>query len=254
MLAVATLAVAGFALLKPIAPPPVPDSIARYTPAPQPTVEPAPTVSQAADLLEANPDKEWTLAVLGDSTGNEAGEWVDLVARDLGARYDRPVIMHFWDDKALAYQAPQQVVSGSHAAINVWDGSAPGRSADYSREKLNDLLPVKADLLIINHGHNHQTPSAAVASIRSLIFTAGLRHGPTATAVTIQNPWQQPTASSNGVQDAIRKSFTGSEFPVIDVMGAFKSAPNVAALMKDNIHPNPAGSRVWADVVLSSAF
>lgn len=253
LLAVAAGGVSAVALQGPrSAPPAVSEKVARYSPSPLPTATPRPSLAQALAPLTRKPTQVWTLTVLGDSTGNEPGEWVQLVASDLGRITGRPVVMHYWDQMKNSYLPPKPAGDGGNAPIHVWDGSAAGRGADYSREHLTALMPSKSDLVILNHGHNHQTASAVVPSFRSLLFTVDLRHGPVAGFVTVQNEWKIPTASSTAVQAETKRAFTGSEYGVIDVMTAFKSAPDKDELLMDGFNPSPVGSRLWADTVLKS--
>lgn len=79
-------------------PPPVSDKVLEYYSHP-----PSPTVAPSA-LLEVTPaegiraaiasDKPMTISVLGDSTGNDAGEWVDLWSQHLAE--DATVTLRTW--------------------------------------------------------------------------------------------------------------------------------------------------------------
>lgn len=206
-----------------------------------------PRTSVADSIAKLASGAEWTLTVLGDSTGNEPGEWVYLLGEYIGGKYQRPVTVYNWDDKASKYDAGTLITQGPGAPVKIWNGSAPGKNADYSLQHLADLAPSPADLVVINHGHNYQTPATAVQGIKTLILAASRTSENAAFVVTVQNPWKVPTESSTGVQDAIKKEFTGPANGLIDVMAAFKENADPASLIKDDIHPNALGETLWAE-------
>lgn len=70
--------------------------------------------------------------------------------------------------------------------------------------------------------------------------------------VTLQNP---KTGRGRVAQEAVRSVertwAAEAESPVIDVASSFEQARYPAALMYDDVHPNAAGSSVWAQTVTS---
>ena len=93
-----------------------------------------------------------TISVLGDSTGDEPGEWVDLWARDLSKR--GTVTLHFWDGATDDWKAHPTVYPGPDRPITVWNGSRSGASYAYPLEHLDRIQPSKPSLTVLSFGHN----------------------------------------------------------------------------------------------------
>ncbi len=93
-----------------------------------------------------------TISVLGDSTGDEPGEWVDLWARELSKR--GTVTLHFWDGATDDWKAHPTVYPGPDRPITVWNGSRSGASYAYPLEHLDRIQPSKPSLTVLNFGHN----------------------------------------------------------------------------------------------------
>lgn len=258
LLAVASFALAGASISGSIsqAPPPVSDKVASYvaSPPPPPTAKvinlPAtkrPTLAASLGLL-ADPAREWRLTVLGDSTGNDTNEWTFRLAEQLSSIYDRPVVMHRWLDGA-AYSKEVTIGAGTNAPIHIWNGSVPGSTAVYAQKHLKEMLRKDSDLLIMNYGHNYTgTWNAETATLRTVSMVDELV-GPKAMLFMLQNPQRPETSKSVAVTDLIRGMVTRAKYEYVDVYKAFKDSGKPASLMLDNIHPNPAGSQVWADAV-----
>ena len=188
------------------------------------------------------------VSVLGDSTGNEDGEWVDLWARSLGRT--RHVLLHQWDD-AHGGWLPRERVYGQHGpTVTIWNGSKSGAQAGYALARLEAIQPERPDLVLYSFGHNH-SPGKVVAPMRALVSTVDSRwpRAP-ASAVILQNPQLGATA---GLQAQVVAELTrwaaGAGLPTIDVYGAFEAHADKQSLFKDFHHPSPAGSAVWAAVV-----
>ena len=98
--------------------------------------------------------KSRTILVIGDSSGDERGEWVDLWAQDLAD--NRKVSYHQWDSDA-GFTASAKVYGtsklfGSDKPISIWNLSYLGVDADYAQNLID--LPVTPDAVILSVGHD----------------------------------------------------------------------------------------------------
>jgi lysophospholipase L1-like esterase len=188
------------------------------------------------------------VSVLGDSTGNEDGEWVDLWARRLGAT--RQVVLHQWDDTNGGW-LPRSRVYGRHGpSVTIWNGSKSGAQAGYAQARLGQMQAARPDLVLYSFGHNH-SPGKVVGPVRALVSAVDSRWpGSPASAVILQNPQLGATAPTQArVVAELARWAAGAGLPTIDVYGAFGAHADEASLFKDFHHPSPAGSAVWAGVV-----
>jgi hypothetical protein len=189
-----------------------------------------------------------TISVLGDSTGDEPGEWVDLWARDLAAR--GTVTLHFWDAAAGDWEAHPTVYPGPDRSITVWNGSRAGASYAYPLEHLHRIQPSRPSLTVLNFGHNPYPDRADEGAAELLAASDAKWAAPVPAAIVLQNPslgmWQEQTAGSVA---ALRGWAPGAGYPVIDVNEAFRARGGLPGLLADDVHPNPAGQRLWADTV-----
>jgi len=234
-------------------PPPVTDKVAQYySNPPKPKAVKTPAALAPTVALLKDPKRAWSIGVPGDSTGNGPDEWVYLLAKDLSAKYDRPVIIHNWDIEKNRYADTTTIGGGAGAPVTIWNGSASGKGLTYSFEHREAMLPSRPDLVIVNHGHNMATPQEARVGAYNLVdWATNAWDKPPAVAVTLQNPRVDGRAATHAAVVAeLREQWTGTPVKLIDVEDAYKSAPDVAALVReDGFHPNPKGEVVWAEAV-----
>jgi lysophospholipase L1-like esterase len=191
------------------------------------------------------------VSVLGDSTGNEDGEWVDLWARRLGGT--RRVVLHQWDDVHGGW-LPRTRVYGQHGpSVTIWNSSKSGAQARYASARLRVIQPQRPDLVVYSFGHNHSR-GQVVGPMRALVAAVDRRWpAPPSSVVLLQNPQLGATAATHAeVEAELRRWAAGAGLPTIDVFDAFEAHPREASLFKDFRHPSPAGSAVWAAVVAES--
>lgn len=203
--------------------------------------------------------REFVIAIAGDSTGNEPGEWVDRVSRTLAERFDRPLVEHPWSLEDAEYGSPifQEADSRSNAALTVWNGSAPGKTAAYSLEHLDALIPVRPDVVIINHGLNNvRNPEGAVPEMSSLIHAIEQKwSGHIGYAVVLENPrfdtWQ---SAHRDVIDLVTEwAESNPNILPLDVYDAYlKSDEPKRLLHDDHLHPNTQGSALTAETILEA--
>ena len=195
-----------------------------------------------------------TIAVIGDSTGNNDDEWVSLTAERINREYGRTVVYNPWLPATTAYGAAR-TLQGAGEPVTIWNFSAPGERSAYSIRHLAVGVPEAPDLVIINHGHN-ETPAEAAGFISSLIDRVGEMRDPApALAVTLQNP----RLDELGIEPSQRISRAIAELTpehpgavTIDVRSAFEAADPSILTYPDGVHPAPAGSRLWADTVATA--
>jgi len=210
------------------------------------------SLSALPDLL-ADPARPITITILGDSTGNEQGEWVYLVAKKVQADYRRPVTVHDWSIEANAYVGENTFgVASTAAPVEIWNGSASGKDASYTIANYQALAPAPSDLVFINHGHNHTNPQSTVAGVRELVrLSRAGTQPPPAIGVVLQNPRVDGSAENQAAKiDTIRQTFDEwSGVEVVDVYTAFEERGDVRPLLRpDGFHPSDEGSLVWAAV------
>lgn len=208
------------------------------------------------------------IIVTGDSTGNEATEWVYLMTQWLAAQCPTHSVKYrLFDDGTTSWGSyatlqtgtgPALPFSGSPFTIHIDNGSVSGTNAFYTQgaRESSFWTGIDYDLCIVNYGHNLGTAMTeyialpewvmALAHVRSMVPRAGL-------LVTLQNPRSSSTSdvNTNGSAQsarmvaAWRKAVELVGGGVIDAYTAFKTHPDYASLMADETHPSSAGSTVW---------
>jgi hypothetical protein len=199
-------------------------------------------------------DQPYVISVLGDSTGALDGAWTYLVSQRIADGYHRAVTVHDWNIDTNSYIDNKNF--GSGAPVTVWNGSARGKSAQYSLKWFPQLAPERADLTIINHTHNN--PWHAVEGISQLVHSAlgNMRPGGRV-VVMLQNPRTDDgdrAELEQRVIDRLRTIYSAPESRalVVDANAAFKGGDLRALLQPDGAHPSEKGSQLWADTLVSA--
>jgi hypothetical protein len=242
-------------------PPPVSDKVQKYydenvnkpmTAAPSATTAALKGEGMLGAIQQAiaGPDPV-TISVLGDSTGNGPGEWVDLWSKHL-VKYGT-VTLHMWNQAANDWEPEPRVFLGGPKTITVWNGSQPGSTYTYPLERLETMQPEKPSFTIMSFGHNMAAKSAD-AGAAELLAAVDMKWGAAVpAAITLQNPAQgerEPHTKSS--VDALTAWAPRAGYPTINVNKAFLDAGPIAALLQDVVHPNPAGSQIWVDTVIAT--
>lgn len=213
--------------------------------------------TDARNLLN-DTERTFVIQVIGDSTGNEPGEWVDVAFRSLALQLDRPLIQHPWDLLTGAYLAPISAnENGTHAPLEVWNGSASGKTAAYSLDNFGALVPETPDLVILNHGLNNVLEPSQVGEQFTALVAEVERRWPSQVgyAALLENPRLDQYAAAH---DDVLKHVTGwlaehQEVRAIDVHSAYLESPEITTLLlPDLLHPTPAGSALTATTVLEA--
>lgn len=252
-----TLGVVGFVFLRP-APVATASGSVAFTPPPStPTASPtavdsAPTLAAVKGLLAGA--EPLTISVLGDSTGNASGEWVDLWAQSL-TKYGT-VTLHLWDAKADDWNQKVLTYPGPARPITIWNGSKSGSTHLYALQFIDKIQPEKPAFQILNYGHNNLSLRADGGSADLMRGLAAKWASDVPTVVTLQNPAVGARASQSAASVFHLRDWAARKgHPVIDVENAFNNAGNLPSLILEDglgVHPNPAGSRIWADTVTAT--
>jgi hypothetical protein len=213
--------------------------------------------ADARDRL-ADTGRPFVVTVIGDSTGNEAGEWVDLAFRELAEDLDRPLVQHPWDILTDSYlpEIRSNVDAGS-APIVVWNGSASGKTGQYSLAHFGTLVPAQPDLVIFNHGLNNVPKPQSVAPQLTALVAEIERYWPESVgyAAILENPRFDEWAGAHATVIDNVSSWLAENQAVrpIDAHAAYRAAPSPGPLLlPDLLHPSPAGSALTAATVLDA--
>ncbi|MCP2032728.1 lysophospholipase L1-like esterase [Okibacterium sp. HSC-33S16] len=213
--------------------------------------------ADARDLL-SDADRTFVVQVIGDSTGNEPGEWVDVAFRALAVELDRPLVQHPWDVLSTSYLSPiRSNDDAPNALLEVWNGSASGKTAAYSLANFGALVPVQPDLVILNHGLNNVLAPAQVGDEFTALIAELERSWPSQIgyAALLENPrLDQYAAAHEDVIAHVSEWLTEHpEVRSIDVRSAYLDSPDLPLLLlPDLLHPTPAGSALTAATVLDA--
>lgn len=200
---------------------------------------PTPTsLDDVAKIIAADGVK---VLVLGDSTGDERGEWVDQWARALGER--QHVTVSMWAPQQPRYGQQVEYGDASAGALHIWNGSRAGAVALDPLENLEAIAPEEPDVIVYNFAHNH-VPGEGEAQMAGLDAALRERFGDVPAVVVAQNPATQD--ANRDKRGEVLQWAQDQGLPVIRVDEAFKAEGDYDALMSDGLHPNPEGSRVWA--------
>lgn len=187
-----------------------------------------------------------TVLVLGDSTGYAEKQWASLWAHKIGE--GRGVSYHSWDWRENSgYVTPNVEIPGSRK-VTFWNGSKPGATADYQSGHW-DKVGKKADLVILNFGHNGGDDTAAQDAALSGLLEKVLKQSPNAVVVgTAQNP--EKGDQNKAKREAVKAWDDTHGLPTIDVNAAFVADGRGDKLRRDDVHPNDDGSQVWEAAVV----
>jgi hypothetical protein len=211
----------------------------------------------ARDRL-ADDGRPFIVTVIGDSTGNEPGEWVDLAFQQLAEDLDRPLIQHPWDVLTGSYSPEvRSNEDGASAPIIVWNGSASGKTGKYSLTHFDMLVPEQPDLILFNHGLNNVPDPQAVAPQLAALVAETERYWPKTVgyAAILENPRFDGWATEHTMVIDNVTSWLAENQAVrpIDAHAAYLAAPAPELLLlPDLLHPSPAGSAVTATTVLEA--
>lgn len=142
-------------------------------------------------------------------------------------------------------------------ALIVWNASFAGSKLSYHQPRINAMVPVETDVLIVSSSHNYtyDAPAPYLAEFTDVIADALVRAPDASVVVSSQNPEFYPgggggaNAAHQARLVALRARATAEGWGYIPAFEAYRALPDGgASLMADSVHPAPAGHVVWAQV------
>lgn len=217
-----------------------------------------------------------TLLVVGDSTGDETnvqGRWPLKTAQWLAAQYPAYTVnFRMWNYTADNYDAlgvGKSVVvqtgtgtgnAGGPFVIEIYNASASGTAPSYHYDTTRwfKVAPtsITPNLVIVNHGHNLGGAGGNQSNyeIHKLARSAHERWPLAGIMVTAQNPMtvgQADEANDRLRARAVQVLAANEGYGLVNVLQLFLKDPSYSTnLLSDGLHPNEAGSRLWADEVI----
>jgi hypothetical protein len=210
---------------------------------------------------------DFNMLVLGDSTGDEAGEWVYRFASERFAADDATAYVGYrlYDERVYAY-GPEIVVQRGTGGpqYRVWNGSVSGRLPQYHTGvhfRTNVQEVPTPNVIWWNHGHNVAAlTGASVTSWKGRFMGAmeqvrlqwpGVPH-----IALLQNPWRTNTIMTSLVAEVQAVADLYGDMPTADVHQEYldfdppKDSSLYAGGGTDNIHPSiPDGVDLFMDAV-----
>jgi len=215
-----------------------------------------------------------SFAVVGDSTGAGRGDtgnpkrWVFQFAQKIAAAYPAYTVnFRAWNINTTSYDATYVIQAGTGTGnaggpfvLDIWNGSASGKTPLYSQQNTLAILPTTAnpDVIVFNHGHNitqaadDNTVATYYAMVRDFLRFSTFRPN---VVIMGQNPRVAPAANiSIHMQrmNRLQELAAAEGWSFLNITQAFLDTPNYASLIEptDGIHPTDAGgSALWASYV-----
>lgn len=191
-----------------------------------------------------------TILVCSDSTGAGRDRWVyKLGARIASMVTGARVIYSPWDKAADAYAKPEQVAAGRPAGptLHIYNAAVPGAQILYQHGYRFGAAygsRLHADLIIINHGHNHDwnwPPRVHAARMIAAAQQIALAHPSAEVMIVAQNPRRD---NDNGLNRSTGAMLAGKlmGWPVADAYTLFMAAGRPASWYgkggADPVHPS----------------
>lgn len=219
------------------------------------TEPPAPSPLELAREVLQGEDPVVVLA-LGDSTGNDLGEWTYRWARSLAET--RPTSISPWNEwtedgyveaEALSTAEGLGLEDGAdRGAVLVLSGHQSGAAAAYPASRIEALVPEQPDLVILNFGHNNSVDDVAEGLDETLAALRDQVGDDVPVVVTLQQP--QFADQNADVREVVAAWAEENDLPTIDVAARFQQErEDPGELLTDALHPNDEGSALWAEVV-----
>ncbi|MDH7802322.1 MULTISPECIES: SGNH/GDSL hydrolase family protein [unclassified Rhizobium] len=203
-----------------------------------------------------------TIFVNGDSTAYADAGPFQQFAMMLGDLHDAKVVLHRWAEWQTnaptgpkAYADPVTLRAGTGATLTVYLATLPGGMAGYmlADQRSAALKIPRPDLCIIHQGHNmhsFEAPGGILSSGRAaLLGPLGMTEWQwpgVPQLITTQNPWRDSTGYDKVYSAILDLARIHPDLTLVDTHATFVAKGKDAALYRDNVHPNDAGSQLIA--------
>lgn len=188
---------------------------------------------------------------LTDSTGNSVDEWPGVLATSLYALYPSYTFVYEdWNYTTEGWDSPLTRHTGSGSnTVKIWNAGGPGYEATSftSREIAIIQHPTTVDYIITGIGLNDPTSSEWDALLSML-----QDNWPNAyISLATNNAVQADAPDYEGAEQAlVRTKANEWGLGLFDIEKLFRDTGDVTAYLGvDEVHPNSAGSALWADFI-----
>lgn len=198
------------------------------------------------------------LVVLGDSTGDATTEWIYLLAVKLGVDFPAFTVQYkLWDTGTNNYGSATTIQTGTGAyTLTVYNASIAGATAlkfagtYFATAVRPSAMGQDPDLVMLSYGHNGSNQSERQISMTGVMSALVSRYLPFTPVILVgQNPVTTDTSMTEKVR-LFRSLASEMNYGWIDVHAYFTQyAVPLASYYIDTIHPNAAGSALWANCV-----
>jgi lysophospholipase L1-like esterase len=216
-----------------------------------------PALSPVGALLSGklNTGESLCFMVFGDSTSDEATDWVYIVGERIASQWPTHTV-NYYSGGSGGWVGPTviQVGTGS-GVVDVRNASKSGWS---SQDWIDNLAAVSGytpapDLIMVDLGHNDTTGDAFSTTYATLVDNVITAFPEAVVAPVVQNPHKTDPSYSNDRRPRIHAIAEKRGLPVIDhpyyVFGALTP---VTDYYVDNVHPTTAGKTAYRHAMLTA--
>lgn len=210
-----------------------------------------------------NSAADTSVLILSDSTGDESTEWPYLYASAMSASYPMYTVeLYQWSHESGGYSAPVIVATGLGVRVlRIYNAAYGGSRIEYIvGGRFNagvGAIAGPADLVIVNHGHNHRIHTDSDVERRrvphyleSLAPVLRAHEGCGLLFMT-----QNPHRDSNEMEPIYRTIVSAAsvlDADIADSYALFMGAAKNPALYADNIHPSAMGQSLYLHAVMDA--
>lgn len=198
------------------------------------------------------------IVVLSDSTADATNEWVYLLATKLGVDFPAFTVSYkLWDTGTNNYGAATTVQTGTGSyTLTFYNASVAGATAMkftgayFATAVRPAAMGQDPDLVMLSYGHNGSNQSERQIAMTGVMSALVSRYLPFTPVILIG---ENPVTTDNSMTEKVRlfRSLAAEmNYGWIDVHAYFiQYAVPLANYYIDTVHPNAAGSALWANCV-----